>query len=504
MSNSSEESPLRSLPDLIPRLRRVETFAAVIRALERGDSGTIDGAWGSSSALATAAIADALHAAVVRPARGVASVAEPARTLLVVTPRLSDVDDVLADLASYLNEPPAVFPAWETLPQEQSVSDPIFGARLQLLNEVESSNPPRIIVASLPALLQPVPDAAERRQGTRRIVVGESLDLEAFLKWLVERGFERQSAIERPGEFSVHGGILDVYSPGASEPIRIELFGDEIESIRTFDPETQRKTGELQEAAVTAVAAASRSDSASGGRQPPDVSAGNGSDDDEGRHQGADATRSPVSGGGQFVHSLPPGSWVVLHEPQELVEEGKHYLSRLNNPRGLFSVSSAIEACTRRPSVTIAALSGGSLETTCRLQVESIERFGGPRAEVLKELASIVGREEKVLIACHNEGERERLRELLEQSAPELAPQVQLCLGAVTRGFRLVVERVLVLSDAELFSRVDVRRVARKKKIESRALDTFLDLKRRRSGRSPGPWHRPLSRHAGDREGGSP
>ncbi|HVJ85483.1 MAG TPA: transcription-repair coupling factor, partial [Caulifigura sp.] len=144
MSDSSEEIPLRSLPDLIPRLRRVDAFAAVIRALQRGDSGTIDGAWGSSSALTTATLAAALQANQGLP-----------RTLLVVTPRISDVDDVVADLASYLDEPPSVFPAWETLPQEQSVSDPIFGARLQLLNQVESSSPPAIVVASLPALLQP-------------------------------------------------------------------------------------------------------------------------------------------------------------------------------------------------------------------------------------------------------------------------------------------------------------------------------------------------------------
>ncbi|QDT52676.1 Transcription-repair-coupling factor [Caulifigura coniformis] len=460
MSDSTEDVPVLALPDLIPRLRRVDAFAAVVRALQRGDSGTIDGAWGSSSALATAALAAALP-----------RTADAGETLLVVTPRISDVDDVVADLASYFEEPPEVFPAWETLPQEQSVSDPIFGARLQLLNDVESGHAPRVVVASLPALLQPVPDAAERKLGTRRLVVGESLDLEEFLKWLVDRGFERQSALERPGEFSVHGGILDVFSPGSAEPIRVELFGDDIESIRTFDPETQRKTGELQEAKVTAVSA-----SAGAARPPAGDSSGNGDTNGEERDPSVHVGRAPATAGGQFVESLPAGSWVVLYEPQELIEEGKHYLSRLNNPRGLFSVPAVIEACTRRPSVTIAALSGGSLETTCRLQVESIERFGGPRAEVLKELASIVGREEKVVIACHNEGERERLKELLEQSAPELAPQVRLCLGAVTRGFRLVVERVLVLSDAELFSRVDVRRVARKKKIESRALDTFLDL----------------------------
>jgi transcription-repair coupling factor (superfamily II helicase) len=56
MSDSNDSQLIRSLPDLIPRLRRVESFAAVVHALERGDSGTIDGAWGSSSALATAAL----------------------------------------------------------------------------------------------------------------------------------------------------------------------------------------------------------------------------------------------------------------------------------------------------------------------------------------------------------------------------------------------------------------------------------------------------------------
>ncbi len=232
----------------------------------------------------------------------------------------------------------------------------------------------------------PFPDAAERQQGTRRLTVGGSLDLEEFLKWLVSRGFERQSALERPENSAFTEESSTSTPPGAPEPIRVELFGDEIESIRTFDPDTQRKTGELQAASVTAVSAAA----------------------DSGKAVAEDAgTKAP---GGQFVDSLPADSWVVLHEPQELVEEGRHYLSRLNNPRGLFSVPAAIEACTRRPSVTIAALSGGSLETTCRLQVESIERFGGPRTEVLKELASIVGREETVLIACHNDGERERLR----------------------------------------------------------------------------------------------
>ncbi len=437
MSDSQDVPLIRSLPDLIPRLRRVESFDAVVRALRRGDSGTIDGAWGSSSALAAGALASALAEQPGAP-----------RTLLVVLPRMSDVDDFAADLASYLAQAPSIFPASESLPQEQSPSDTVFTTRLQIIQALESDTPPAVVVASVPALLQPVPSRAEREQATRRLSVGSSLDLDEFLNWLVARGFERQSALERPGEFSVHGGIIDVFSPGATDPIRIELFGDEVESIRRFDVETQRKIDDVNEATVTAVGTGVRT-------------------------EGADGNDASTA---QFVDGLPAGSWVVLLEPQELIDEGRHYLARLNNPRGLFSVQSAIERCTRRPTVTVAALSGGSLETTCRLQVESIERFGGPRSEVLKELEGVVGREETVVIACHNEAERERLHELLEQSAPDLAPRVRLREGVVTRGFRLVSERVVVLSDNELFNRTDVRRAVRKKRVETRAIDSFLEL----------------------------
>ena len=65
---------------------------------------------------------------------------------------------------------------------------------------------------------------------------------------------------------------------------------------------------------------------------------------------------------------------------------------------------------------TIAPIAADSFETSCHLQVESIERFSGPKHEVLNELATVVGRDERVLIACHNDGERERLAELLTET----------------------------------------------------------------------------------------
>jgi len=424
------ERNVDSLGELPPRIERSPSFAAILDSLRGGASGTIDGAWGSSCALVAGTIAR-----------------NAAAPLLIVVPRIAEVDDFAADLACYLPEVPLVFPAWEGLPDERSLSDQVFGARLRVLDAVAGAGTGRAVIAPLPALLQPVPSRAVRESASRRVAIGDVLDTEEFITWLVDRGFERLSAIETPGQLSVHGGILDVFAPGDEFPVRIELFGDEVDSLRTFDPETQRKVDVLSETQIRAVAPISGT--AAEGSAPADECA---------------------------VDSFPEGSWVVLVEPEDLVAEGRHYLDRLENPRGLYRVDHALARCAARPSVTISAIGAASFETTCRLDVESIERLVGPKTEVFQELESILGPDESVLIACHNEGEQQRLSELLQQGTPELASRVTLCVGTVSRGFRLVPDRLVVVSDHELFGRTDTRRGSRKQRPQGRAIDSFLDL----------------------------
>ncbi len=421
---------VQSLADLTARIVQQPAMAEVMAALARGESGTIDGAWGSSCALAAGALAKYTPT-----------------TLLIVLPRVQDVDDFAADLAWYVDEPPVVFSAWEGLPAERSLSDAVFGARLRVLEALDAPPPPKVIVTSMPALLQPVPPRSEREAGVRRIATGDEIDVDELLRWLVERGFERTSAIEEPGQFSVHGGIIDIFAPAAEDPLRIELFGDEVDSLRSFDVETQRKVSDLDRVRITAIAPA-KSDE--------------------------DGDDSPSE---YFTGNLPPNARIALVEPEELVSEGRHYLERLDEPRGLFQVPEVLSRLTEFPSVTVAALSGASVETTCHLQVESIERFAGPRSEVFEELAGILSPLERVLIACHNEGEQERLSELLANEPENLQQRVALCIGTVTSGFRLVAEQLVVVSDHELFGRVDIRRLPRRRRrMEGRAIDSFLEL----------------------------
>src|SRR5580704_6200077 len=429
------------LSDLAPKLLQLEGFAEVAAALARGESAAVDGAWGSSSALAVAALAESIE-----------------RTFLVVLPRPSDLDDFAADLLGFLGRAPEIFPAWDTPPQEYTVRDAVYGGRLRVLGRLTEADGPRVIVTTISALLQPVPTRQERVQGTRRVRVGDVVDTEELLRWLVDRGFERVPAIEVPGECCMHGGILDLFPADAEDPIRIELFGNEVESIRRFDAETQRKLEDLTEVELTIVGA---------------------------RKETADADSNPADGkgrsGGQsvgesLIDSLPPGTRIALGELADIVDEGKTYLNRMENPRGLFTVAHTMERLVKFPTVTIAAIAGDSFDTTCHLRVESIERFTGPRMEALSELESVVGRDEQVLIACHNEGERSRLAELLAEPGRTLGGRVELCIGHVTHGFRLVAEGLIVLSDQELFGRTELRRAARRRTYETRAIDTFLEL----------------------------
>src|SRR5262249_1841475 len=117
-----------------------------------------------------------------------------------------------------------------------------------------------------------------------------------------------------------------------------------------------------------------------------------------------------------FLDALPANSWIALVEPQELKDNGQQYLDRLDDLRGLFGVAETFQRANKYATVSLATLMAGSLGETAHLQVTSIERFTGAKGEALRELAEVVQQEEHVVIACHNDGAKERLAELLQET----------------------------------------------------------------------------------------
>src|SRR5262245_64671901 len=133
---STRTSAAEKLGDLADLLREVEGFREVNQALKLGHSGTVDGAWGSSAALA---------AATLLPAAG--------RTLLVVIAHPRDLDAWSLDLSSFSGLRPLIFPAWDNLPGDREGADETAGQRLRILKQLESSNPPRLLLATFQAML---------------------------------------------------------------------------------------------------------------------------------------------------------------------------------------------------------------------------------------------------------------------------------------------------------------------------------------------------------------
>jgi transcription-repair coupling factor (superfamily II helicase) len=144
-----------------------------------------------------------------------------------------------------LPEPPTLFYERAPWPRET------IAARIAVLRALLDPPPGLIVVASARAMMQPTLPVREFRAGTHTLRVGQTLDLEATLRRWAGLGYEPVSVVEMPGHFSHRGGILDIFPPGDDAPVRIELFGPEIESIRRFDPATQRSADRLE--AVTVI-----------------------------------------------------------------------------------------------------------------------------------------------------------------------------------------------------------------------------------------------------------
>ena len=199
-----------------------------------------------------------LHVTAVPAARPVIATAAAHATdgvLLVVTAGAREAEDLTWAIQDLLGPGSAIdFPSWETLPHERlSPSADTVGRRLAVLGRLESatreSDPDarlRVVVAPVRAVLQPLV-ASLGRLAPLRVREGETLELDSFVRALAARGFERTDLVERRGQFAVRGGIVDVFPPVAEHPVRIELWGDTVEEIRSFAVADQRSLAHVPE-----------------------------------------------------------------------------------------------------------------------------------------------------------------------------------------------------------------------------------------------------------------
>src|SRR5207249_3160955 len=114
--------------------------------------------------------------------------------------------------------------AWDGKP---SGADEVAGQRLRLLKQLGGDAPPRHVLTTVQALMQPVPARDALAAGRRVVRSGDTVDPDELAAWLVAHGYRATEEVEVPGDFSRRGGILDAFPPDADAPYRLELFGDE-------------------------------------------------------------------------------------------------------------------------------------------------------------------------------------------------------------------------------------------------------------------------------------
>jgi transcription-repair coupling factor (superfamily II helicase) len=320
-----------------------------------------------------------------------------------------------------------------------------------------------MLVAPIQALMQAVPSRNQLHQLLLTLKPGMSLEPEKLIVWLSERGYNRLEQVEVPGDFAVRGGIIDIYLPGNFEEsgemvgltVRVDFFGDEIESIRKFDLDTLGSGEKLQSVRVM---------------------------DLKGQLDSSDSTH--------IFSYLPSETIVVLWEPLEIAEQARSYFDRLPDVKGIYPLKAVLAQAGSFARLELSQFDQGTSATPTlvdaksdtgnKLPITSLQRFETEAKKAMGELAELAETHE-VVVYCENEGEAKRFRELLDADTPSVSKQIAVPIGYLHRGFvwgetGAKSKPIALLGHHELFHRYEQRRRV-KKVVASRPVDSFLDLK---------------------------
>jgi len=421
-------------------------FAALRERLVDGPPCAAVGLWGSSAPILAGVIARELG-----------------RPLLYLTAHLEQADSARDDIETAVGKAAELFPAWETLPGEGAGAGEIGEERTRVclaLSEKGASTSSSLIIAPIQALLQPVPTIAGLASNSIDLAVGQRIDPETISQWLIDRAFTRLDQVESPRDFALRGGILDVYAWAEVDPLRIEFFGDQIESIRQFELGSQRSMRTLDRTRITL---------------PPDLA----------RTAAAETT--------SLLTYLDPRVLVVMHEPTDVIETARVVLDRLGNPVGHYHIDAVQEKLRAFSQLYVSrfATAAAPDDRTVQFRTESIPTFEAKATDAVQQLINLSA-EEPVVVMCDNEGERDRLAELIAQvrtaaadggAALPDAAALQLQIGLIHTGFRWRISTrdgragggLSIIPHHEIFRRyVQPRRI--RKVAAARPIDSFLEL----------------------------
>ncbi|MDY6790520.1 MAG: transcription-repair coupling factor [Thermodesulfobacteriota bacterium] len=175
-------------------------------------------------------------------------------SIFLLTPSPKYAERLLEDLNFFLgNDASALlyFPPYHISPFKfLSYHNETAARRIRTLYKLIENNGPSIVVTTVEAMLQKMIPRKEIIHFADLIMVNEEIERDALIEKMIFGGYEETSIVEEPGDFSIRGGILDIFSPMYPDPLRVEFFGDTVDSIRSFSAASQRKIRDLKEAVI--------------------------------------------------------------------------------------------------------------------------------------------------------------------------------------------------------------------------------------------------------------
>lgn len=429
-----------------------------LAAAKEGGVVRVEGTWGSFAPLLVSFISQQIK-----------------RPILYVRPHIDDADKATDDLTTFdaTNVQQSregwlsSLPAWEGQELIADATDEIRAERARLVSRIascvsrENAESNLIITAGVQALQQPVPSPQALAESSVTLKTGAEVSPDGLIRWLVDNQFERVDKVDMPGQFGSRGGIVDVYAalveetPAASgganqttQALRVEFFGDVIESIRSIDLDSQRSSGTIE--SVRVISAVTRTE------------------DNE-----------------IFTNILPPDTLIVLEEPNDIAEVATVYLERAEKSERLFSWKQIYESMSKFGQLRISRFAGGETSEYLKVDVKSVQRYQpstttawAGHKEALGELVEQARKGKKVYLYCEAAAEIERVKEIIEQAGLDsvgMPKNLNLVSGFINQGFVIDSLDTIVISHHELFGQFALRRRYRPMRA-SAPVDTLEDL----------------------------
>ncbi len=424
----SRPTDINSLKTALTNLPKYEMLR---QRIENGQEAEVGGLSGGASSLLVATLADQFS-----------------RHLLLLTPGEREASERARELHQLYNQDTVKIPPYSSPEEENEEIPHSRSSRLSAIIELMNRRPNQTLqVCSLLSLMQTIPTPSSIDQVHHTLSTGDSLERDPFIDELVDRGYTRTDRVVMAGEFSARGGILDLFPEGTEAPVRLEFFGDELSSIRSFDPGTQESREHREQVTFTLV------------------------------NRNVLHEQMDVRPGPSLMDLLDGDPLTIWLEPNRILQK-LNKMKRYHDDESTherFAELSMHPAFEQRIGLSSVALSDD--EQAINVQCGSLSSLGDTEDRVEERLRTISDEAESVLVACPTAGEEQRLQELMVDRELPFGERIQTVRGPLSSGFLWPALDTAVAGRDHHDVEADPSGQLQSQAAGTRPIDDFLELK---------------------------